>query len=252
MDVRLVTWTPSPELLAAAAARLCYRNISAVDLMRELSAQEVDHLLDVVLSSGHLSVVEHITFTFAIDDVSRVLTHQLVRHRAGVAYSQQSQRYASVDAADCVIPRSIGTNEQLAAEVETAMQAGMDLYRRLVQAGVPHEDARYVLPQAVAARLVMTVNLRALMQIYRLDACLRSQWEMRRLVNAMKREIRRISPRLASELKIKCFAQGYCDEAVMCHELNGRMPRKDALFHAYEQYNQSYYRELAVSIGEET
>jgi len=108
-----------------------------------------------------------------------------------------------------------------------------------------------VLPQAVATRLVMTVNLRALIQIYRLDACLRSQWEMRHLVNAMKREIRRISPRLAGGLKIKCFAQGYCDEAVMCRELDGRMPRKDALFHAYEQYNHSYYRQLAVSIGEE-
>ena len=252
MDVRLVTWTPSPELLAAAAARLCYQDISAVDLMRDLSAQEIDHLLNVILSSGHLSVVEHITFTFAIDGVSRVLTHQLVRHRVGVAFSQQSQRYASLAAADCVVPRSIRTNNQLATDVETAMQAGMDLYRQLVQAGVPPEDARYVLPQAVTTRLVMTVNLRALIQIYRLDACLRSQWEMRQLVNAMKREVRRISPRLASELRIKCFAQGYCDEAVMCHELNGRMPRRDALFRAYEQYNQSHYRELAVSIGEET
>jgi flavin-dependent thymidylate synthase len=92
MDVRLVTWTPSPELLAAAAARPCYRDISAVDLLRELSAEEVDHLLDVILTSGHLSVVEHITFTFAIDGVSRVLTHQLVRHRVGVAYSQPSSK----------------------------------------------------------------------------------------------------------------------------------------------------------------
>jgi len=123
MDVRLVTWTPSPELLAAAAARLCYRDVSAVDLMRDLSAGDVDHLLNVILSSGHLSVVEHISFTFAIDGVSRVLTHQLVRHRVGVAYSQQSQRYASVDAADCVVPRSIRTNEQFAPEADAAMQA---------------------------------------------------------------------------------------------------------------------------------
>ncbi len=190
-------------------------------------------------------------FTFSIDGVSRVLTHQLVRHRVGVAYSQQSQRYAGVEEADCVVPRSIRSDEQLAVEVNIVIQTAMDLYRRLMAAGVPNEDARYVLPQAVATRLVMTVNLRALMQMYRLDACLRSQWEMRHLVNAMKREIRRISPRLASELKIKCFAQGYCDEATMCHELPGGMPRKYALFHAYQQYSQTYYRELAVSIGEE-
>lgn len=251
MDVRLITWTPSPELLAAAAARLCYQDVSAVDLLKNFSPEEVDHLLDVILSSGHLSVVEHISFTFAIDGVSRVLTHQLVRHRVGVAFSQQSQRYATVREAECVVPHSIRADDELAVKVNVAMQAAMELYKRLLDAGVPNEDARYVLPQAIATRLVMTANLHALIQMYRLDACLRSQWEMRRLINALKREIRHISPRLARELKIKCFAQGYCDEARMCHELDGRMPRRDALFRGYELYTKSYYEQLAASVGEE-
>lgn len=251
MHVELVSWTPKPELLAAAAARLCYRDVSAVELLRNLSQPEIDHLLDVILSSGHLSVVEHINFTFAVDGVSRVLTHQLVRHRVGIAFSQQSQRYASVDDAEIVVPRSVGATPELAAEFLAVARAAMGLYRRMLELGIPNEDARFALPQAVATRLVMTVNLRELMHIYRLDACLRSQWEMRALVNAMKREIRRVSPRLAGELKIKCFAQGYCDEAVMCSQLDGKMPRKQAIFHGYQEYTQNYYHDLAVSVGEE-
>lgn len=251
MNVELITWTPNPELLAAAAARLCYEDISAVNILHDLSADDVEHLLDIILSSGHLSVLEHITFTFAIDGVSRVLTHQLVRHRVGVAFSQQSQRYAQVTGASCIMPRSIQTNPRYAAEAMAMMDAATKLYKQLLDTGVPKEDARYILPQAIETRLVMTANFRALLQMYRLDACLRSQWEMRYLVNSMKREIRRVSPRLASELKIKCFLQGYCDEANMCRELEGRMPRKDALLHGYEQYTQADYQQLAVSIGEE-
>lgn len=251
MDVRLITWTPSPELLVAAAARLCYRDISATAILHDLSPEEIDHLLDVILSSGHLSVVEHITFTFSIDGVSRVLTHQLVRHRVGVAFSQQSQRYATVRTAGYITPRTIQDTDDLAAQTTAHMEAGMQLYKALLDAGVPNEDARYVLPQAVATRLVMTANLRALIQMYRLDACFRSQWEMRTLIQSCKRELRRISPRLASELKIKCFAQGYCDEAKMCEELDGRMPRRDTLLSGYEQFTKTDYKRLAQSVGEE-
>lgn len=251
MNVTLICWTPSPELLAAAAARLCYRDTSAISLMESLTASEVEHLLDVVHSSGHLSIVEHITFSFAIDGVSRVLTHQLVRHRVGVAFSQQSQRYATVRDAGHITPASISANGPLSHEYEEAVTSAIDLYTRLLDAGIPNEDARFVLPQAIATRLVMTVNLRALINMYRLDACLRSQWEMRHLMNAMKREIRRVSPRLARELKIKCFAQGFCDEAVMCRELDGRMPRRDSAVRAPGSDAEGFYHALAVSIQEE-
>lgn len=251
MIVQLLTCTPSPELLAAAAARLCYRDVSAVDLLQSLSSDEVTHLLDVVISSGHFSVIEHITFTFAIDGVSRVLTHQLVRHRVGIAFSQQSQRYATVQNAPYVIPRTIAARDDLAASFREIGEAARDLYDRMLREGVPNEDARFILPQAIATRLVMTVNLRELIHMYRLDACLRSQWEMRYLMNALKREVRRVSPRLASELQIKCFAQGYCDEAKMCVELEGKMPRKEELLRTHERYTQTFYHALAVGIGEE-
>ena len=93
MEVKLVTYTPAPELVMAASARLCYRDISAMEILQNLQQEEIDKLLHTVITSGHHSVLEHVTFTFAIDDVSRVLTHQIVRHRVGIAYSQQSQRY---------------------------------------------------------------------------------------------------------------------------------------------------------------
>lgn len=251
MNVELLSWTPSPELLVAAAARLCYRDVSAVNLMQDLTAEDVDHLLDVVLSSGHLSVVEHVSFCFAVDGVSRVLTHQLVRHRVGVAFSQQSQRFVNVRDAGYIVPRSVSMRAELDERFRAVADAAIAAYRDLVDAGVPNEDARFVLPQAIATRLVMSVNLRELIHMYRLDACLRSQWEMRHLVNLMKREIRRVSPRLAHELKIKCFAQGYCDETVMCKELESRMPRKSDLLHGFEEHTRTFYQELAVSIGEE-
>lgn len=251
MHVQLLSWTPNPELLAASAARLCYRDVSAINIRDGLSAEDVEHLLELVLSSGHLSVVEHISFTFAIDGISRVLSHQLVRHRVGIAFSQQSQRYATVREAGHVTPRTVQQMPMLAEEFESLVAASVDLYGRLLDAGVPNEDARFVLPQAIATRLVMTVNMREMMHIYSIDACLRSQWEMRQLMVRIKREVRSVSPRLAGELKIKCFAQGYCDEARMCSELEGKMPRKDDMFASYERRSKIFYERLAGLVGEE-
>lgn len=226
MQVKLLTFTSDPEVLAAAAAHLCYHDVSAVDIVATLDREQTEHLLRVVLDSGHLSVVEHVTFTFAIDGISRVTSHQLVRHRVGTAISQQSQRYANVQEAGYVLPHSIA-GHRLANSYEQNCRAAIRLYRELIESGVPNEDARYVLPQSIETRLLFTVNMRELRHMYEIDACLRSQWEIRRLVNLMKREIRAISPRLAQELKIKCFRMGSCDETNMCATLEGRMPRRD-------------------------
>jgi len=251
MEVRLISWTPDPEVLSAAAARQCYSDVSATSILRELTTSDVERLLRRVLSSGHLSVVEHVTFTFAIDGVSRVLTHQLVRHRVGVAFSQQSQRYSTVGDPDLIVPRSMRPNEGLTRRVASVLSAATALYHDLLGLGIAAEDARYVLPQAISTRLVMTANLRALINMYRLDACFRSQWEMRELMRACKREIGTVSQRLASELKIKCFAQGYCDEASMCSELKERMPRRDAIIGEDAALTRNYYARLASSVGEE-
>ncbi len=226
MLVTLLQFTPEPELLMAAAARLCYRDVSASELVERLERSEVERLLDVVLSSGHLSVAEHIVFTFGIDGVSRVLTHQLVRHRVGTAFSQQSQRYTSVANAEYVTPPAIAAHKELAEEYAALLEAASKFYEKCGQEGVPKEDARFALPQAVQTRLVFTVNLRELIHLYAYDACLRSQWELRQLAVRMRAAVREVSPRLAQELRIKCFQHGYCEEAHMCEELSGKMPRK--------------------------
>jgi thymidylate synthase (FAD) len=250
VDVQLISYTPDPEVLAAAAARLCYRDTSAADIMRDLRSEEIDHLLDITISSGHHSVIEHISFTFAIDGVSRVLTHQLVRHRVGIAFSQQSQRYASLAGAEWVTPRSIGSDPARLAAFDALMQQSFRLYVRFRGEGVPLEDARFLLPQGVSTRIVMTANLRQLIHMYSINACFRSQWEFRWLMQAIKREMRRVTPRLARELKIKCFASGYCDEAHMCDELSGRMPRKGDLARL-DEGAPLRYEQLAESVGEQ-
>ncbi|MEG1501212.1 MAG: FAD-dependent thymidylate synthase, partial [Clostridiales bacterium] len=93
MEVRLLSYTPDGEKVVAAAARLCYSAKSAVNIMDDFSADEANSFLDRLLELGHSSPLEHASFTFAIDGVSRVLSHQLVRHRIGASFSQKSQRY---------------------------------------------------------------------------------------------------------------------------------------------------------------
>ncbi len=149
------------------------------------------------------SVLEHVVFTFYIEGISRVTSHQLIRHRLA-SYTQESQRYSAVSR-DYVTPESIvmaGLSDRYRRFVEEAFK----LYEELVSAGVPYEDARYVLPQSVTTRLIMTLNLRELLHI----ACLRlskdAQWEIRKLVSSMIDEVSKVLPEI-NELVVE-----YCEE----------------------------------------
>ncbi len=224
MEVKLVTYTPNPELLSAAAARLCYRDIGAEEILDTLSELEIDRLLNIIIPSGHHSILEHVTFTFAIDGVSRVLTHQLVRHRVGIAFSQQSQRYTRLKNFDYVLPGSITGG--LSKRFSVLMNECVSLYQEMWEQGIPKEDARFILPQAISTRLVMTANMRQLIHMYEINACFRSQWEFRKLMRLIKFEVKTVSQRFASEMVVKCFATGYCNETYICDELKETMPRK--------------------------
>lgn len=229
MKVRLISYTPEPELLSAAAARICYSDISATEILQKFTPEKTDQLLDIVISSGHHSVLEHITFTFAIDGVSRILTHQIVRHRVGIAFSQQSQRYTSIQKAKFLTPKAVFEEPELKIKYQETIEKCLALYEELQERGIPNEDARFILPQAVTTRLLLTANLRQLMHMYSINACFRAQWEIRELMGKIKQELKRISPRLARELKIKCSTVGYCNERNMCKELKNKMPRKKGL-----------------------
>ena len=166
-----------------------------------------------VIESGHGSTIEHVVFTFAISGVSRTLSHQLVRHRAGVAFDQQSQRYVTYKGAATMLPHSIAEGDpDLRARYEDQVDGALGLYGDLLGAGVPGEDARFVFPNATRTNLVMTTNLRALIHMSGLRLCTMAQWEIRRLFQLIRHEIFAVSPFLGSFLAPKCVPLGYCDE----------------------------------------
>ncbi len=200
------------------ACRTCYSEMAPEEIFRKAVDGEFDQakmqkLINGVIESGHGSTIEHIVFTFAISGVSRTLSHQLVRHRAGVAFDQQSQRYVKFKDAATMLPGTIAEADPgLRGKFEDQVEGSLDLYDELVKAGIPGEDARFVFPNATRTNLVMTANLRALIHMSGLRLCTMAQWEIRRLFQLIRHEIFQVSPFLGTFLAPKCVPLGYCDE----------------------------------------
>jgi thymidylate synthase (FAD) len=200
------------------ACRTCYseqdpQTIFSRSVAGDFDAQKMQKLISSVIESGHGSTIEHVVFTFAISGVSRTLSHQLVRHRAGVAFDQQSQRYVTYKGAATMLPHSIAEGDpDLRDRYEAQVDGALGLYGDLLGAGVPGEDARFVFPNATRTNLVMTTNLRALIHMSGLRLCTMAQWEIRRLFQLIRHEIFAVSPFLGSFLAPKCVPLGYCDE----------------------------------------
>ena len=213
MRVQLLSHTPDPEQVAAAAARLCY---SSADISQLMERSRDDHaaLLAKILDLGHFSVLEHASFTFGIEGISRACSHQLVRHRLA-SYSQQSQRYVAVqERFSAVVPPTIAENSQLAGRFEQFLDDCHALYGELMAAGVPAEDARFVLPNAAATKLVMTMNARELRHFFALRCCRRAQWEIRAMATAMLRVCKPVAPLLFAGAGPGCLG-GACPEGKM-------------------------------------
>jgi thymidylate synthase (FAD) len=242
--------------LIYTACRTCYSELTPEDIFRKAADGEIDQakmqrLISNVIESGHGSTIEHVVFTFGISGVSRTLSHQLVRHRAGVAFDQQSQRYVTFKKASTMLPQSIAeADPAIRAEYEEQIEGSMALYGDLVSAGIPGEDARFVFPNATRTNLVRTVNLRALIHMSGLRLCTMAQWEIRRLFQQIRHEIFQVSPFLGSFLAPKCVPLGYCDE------MNNRdghcpiRPHKDQVLGAWAEkakVAKAAGRELRVS-----
>ena len=227
--------------LIYTACRTCYSELDPQEIFRRAVAGEVDpakqqKLIQGVIESGHGSTIEHIVFTFGISGVSRTLSHQLVRHRAGVAFDQQSQRYVTFKGASTMLPTSIEDAEpDVRASYEAAIDGSMSLYGDLVGAGIPAEDARFVFPNATRTNLVMTTNLRALIHMSGLRLCTMAQWEIRRLFQLIRHEIFQVSPFLGSFLAPKCVPLGYCDEMGNRDEHCPIRPHKDNVLAAWAE-----------------
>ena len=227
--------------LVYTACRTCYSELEPQEIFRravegEVAPASMQRLIGNVIESGHGSTIEHIVFTFALSGVSRTLSHQLVRHRAGVAFDQQSQRYVKYKGAATMLPATIADGDaDLRSRYEEHVDDALGLYGELVGAGVPGEDARFVFPNATRTNLVMTTNLRALIHMSGLRLCTMAQWEIRRLFQLIRHEIFGVSPFLGSFLAPKCVALGYCDEFNNRDEHCPIRPHKDNVLAAWAQ-----------------
>lgn len=215
MQVKLIRYTPEPEKTVAMSARLCYSPIGAAQLAEKMTDEQAAKLVRKLISMGHLSTVEHVTFTFAIEGVSRVLTHQLVRHRIA-SYSQQSQRYVKEHNFETILPPTIAAKPEAQAKFAKAMQDLQSLYNDLTENyQIPAEDARYVLPNATETKIMCTFNVRSLYNFFSLRCCARAQWEIRELAWKMLAECRKVAPVLFEKAGPPCESQGVCHEGAM-------------------------------------
>ncbi|MBQ3448268.1 MAG: FAD-dependent thymidylate synthase [Synergistaceae bacterium] len=216
MDVILLTHTPNPDSLVAAAARICYRDVTAGELLRGEEENLSRKLIADLFASGHMSTFEHVSFTFGVDGLSRVASHQLVRHRMA-SFSQQSQRYVkmSADPGAVIIPPSVSRNPQALAAFTEAVRKSQEAYAELCALGVPKEDARFILPHGHSTRLVMTMNARELHHFFSLRLCRRAQWEIHELARRMLALCREVAPVLFDMAGPSCIF-GECSEARNC------------------------------------
>ena len=223
------------------ACRTCYSEMPPEEIFRksvdgEFDPAKMQKLIASVIESGHGSTIEHIVFTFGITGVSRTLSHQLVRHRAGVAFDQQSQRYVKFKGAATMLPHSIAEgDEALRERYEDQVSGALELYGEMLEAGLPGEDARFVFPNATRTNLVMTANLRALIHMSGLRLCTMAQWEIRRLFQLIRQQIFTVSPFLGSFLAPKCVPLGYCDEFNNRDEHCPIRPHKDNVLGAWAE-----------------
>lgn len=213
MNVELLYHTPDPQRAVATAARLCYAPVGAVELMETLSEERIEKVLRTILESGHFSTLEHASYTFAIDGVSRAMTHQLVRHRLA-SYNQQSQRYVTFkEEPEFIVPQSV-IDAGAESEFDAAARAAFAAYAGLVERGVPAEDARYLLPNACETKIVVTMNIRELLHFFELRCCNRAQWEIRAVACRMLELVRPTAPLIFAQAGPGCV-RGACPEGKM-------------------------------------
>lgn len=199
MKVTLIGKSEHPEATCAIAARNCLGHAEEQHTLEEDRA-----LIRSIIASGHDSVLEHASFTFFIQGVSRIMTHQLVRHRLA-SYEEVSQRY-TVRPDDIVIPASFASHNDdcVKCMMYTAYQTAIDN-------GVPPEDARYLLPEGTTTDIVVTMNARELRHFFALRCCNRAQWEIRAVANEMLRLCKQEAPSIFDKAGAPC-RYGECPE----------------------------------------
>ena len=230
MKVTLLTHTPEPEKIVAAAARCCYSNDDPDKLLDEMTDEKAAKFLQKLNDLGHQSPLEHVSFTFAISGVSRALLAQITRHRLA-SFSVRSQRYCGFNSSDFIEPPSIAKSE-VEDIFNDALADTKSNYDKLIEAGIAKEDARMVLPNAAATSMVMTMNARELLHFFGLRCCTRAQWEIRNVANEMVKLAKKTAPNLFAKAGAACEQLGYCPEdKFSC----GRAPSLKKLLESYRR-----------------
>ena len=258
LKVKLLTYTPNAEQVVASSAKLCYSAVGIDEIIDNLTEENTKKFLNMLMSVGHESPLEHVTFSFAIEGVSRSLTHQLVRHRIA-SYSQQSQRYAKESQFEYIIPKEIEkilylkqnfiedmehlqkrydyyVNELINNYIYEYLVNEMDLYSPDIQQDIAFmndimktnykkkynefekkaiENARYVFPNAIETKIVVTMNARSLINFFHHRCCMRAQDEIREMANKMLAECRKVCPTIFKYAGAKCISEGSCNEGNM-------------------------------------
>ena len=238
MNVTLITYTPDPEQTVAVAARLCYSPATIEEVTEKLTPEKTARFVEMLGDLGHDSPVEHASFTFGIEGVSRSLLAEITRHRIA-SFSVQSQRYVTENHFSYVTPPAVAEIPEAAEEFQRAMQEDQDHYLKLAdllrakhtaaflaEGMSPEaaakaaekraiEDARFVLPNACTTKILMTMNARSLRNFFRLRCCNRAQWEIRALATQMLKEVLKVAPHLFAKAGPGCVA-GPCPEGKMC------------------------------------
>ena len=213
MKVKLLSHTPEPEKVIAIAARLCYSKAGIDELEKNFTDEKIKSFLQKIIDLGHESVLEHVSFTFGIEGISRACSHQLVRHRIA-SYSQQSQRYVNFDNIEYVIPDSIKDRPEINKKFQKLMEEISKFYKEMLDNEIPAEDARFILPNACTTKIIVTMNLRELKHFFRLRCCNRAQWEIRNLAIEMLKILKNKIPILFSQMGPACL-NGPCPEGIM-------------------------------------
>ena len=238
MKVELIAYTPNPDYVVAMSAKLCYSKVGVSDIREGLDDENVEKFISHLTSIGHESPVEHISFTFAIEGISRTCTHQLVRHRIA-SYSQQSQRYVKLNQFEYIIPPQIENNEkakkifiksmiedQKAYDeiVETLMEDNIKIYlnqgydekkAKSMAEKKSIEDARYVFPNACETKIVVTMNARTLLNFFEHRLCERAQWEIKEMAYLMLEQVKKVSPHIFRNSGPSCVSKSKCKEGDM-------------------------------------
>lgn len=222
LKVMLLAHTPRPEVLAAMAGRRCYSGLDNAELIEGEADRDSGALIRKVVGMGHVTVIEHASFTFAVEGVSRSLLAQITRHRLA-SFSVQSQRYVGETAArnsdgvfDYVVPPPIAAlGTEARAEFARQMRRVQEWYdywvRELGGDRDAYEDARFVLPNAAETKFVFTMNARELLHFFTLRCCGRAQWEIRDLADEILRLVQRVAPSIFAEAGPACL-RGPCPE----------------------------------------